>query len=213
MNNIPTYEQMMALMDKSMAQRELDRQERERYWQEINAQRELDRQKRERDWQEIKQQMKETDRKFKELGLNVAGISDSNGMFAEEYFFNSLESKLEFAGINFDNISRDFNLLRKTPDGKRIRDQFDIVLLNGEAVALIEIKYKARNDDLSKMINQKIPNFKYLFPQYAKHKIYLGVGGFSFDRNVVKKAKDLGIGLLKQVGETIEYKTSWVRAY
>jgi hypothetical protein len=62
------------------------------------------------DWQEIKQLIKETDRKFKELGIHVAGISDSNGMFAEEYFFNSLENKLEFAGICFDNISKDFNL-------------------------------------------------------------------------------------------------------
>jgi len=158
-------------------------------------------------------QMAETDKKLKELGIHVAGITDSNGMFAEEYFFNSLENKLEFAGVSFDNISRDFNLMRKSKDGKRVRDQFDVVLLNGDAVALIEIKYKGRKDDLSKMINQKITNFKYLFPQYAKHKIYLGLGGFSFEKNVAREAEKLGIGLLKQVGETIEYQTDWVRAY
>jgi len=163
--------------------------------------------------QETDRQMQETDRKFKELGIYVAGISNSNGMFAEEYFFNSLEDKLEFAGVSFDNISRDFNLTKKTPDGKKIRDQFDVVLLNGEAVALIEIKYKARKEDLDKMINQKISNFKYLFPEYAKHKIYLGLGSFSFEKEVATEAKKLGIGLLKQVGETIEYQTDWVKAY
>jgi hypothetical protein len=35
----------------------------------------------------------------------------------------------------------------------------------------------------------------------------------SFDDYVVGKAKEYGIGLLKQVGETIEYETKWVRVY
>jgi len=166
-----------------------------------------------RKMQETAIQMRETDRKLKELGINVAGISDSNGMFAEEYFFNSLKKKMKFAGVNFDDVSSNFKLLKKTPDGKRIEDQFDIVMLNGNAVALIEVKYKARREDLGKMASQKVSNFRFLFPEYAKHKIYLGLGGFSFEENVAIEAKKLGIGLLKQVGETIEYQTSWVRAY
>jgi mRNA-degrading endonuclease RelE of RelBE toxin-antitoxin system len=146
------------------------------------------------------------------LTENISGISDSNGQFAEEYFYNSLEKKMEFAGVHFDSISNEFRRLRKTPNG-RIKDQFDIVLFNGNTIALIEIKYKARKKNLDKMLKQKISNFRLLFPEYAKHKIYLGIGGMSFDKNVVDEAKKLGIGLLKQVGETIEYETKWVRAY
>jgi hypothetical protein len=158
--------------------------------------------------------------KFEELGIrvkdinsNVVGIGNSNGEFAEEYFFNSLKRKMEFAGVHFDDISTDFKLLRKTPDGKRIEDQFDIVMLNGDAVALIEIKYKAREDDPKQIVSQKVSNFRFLFPDYAKLKIYLGLAAFSFEENTEKEAKELGIGLLKQVGETIEYETKWVRAY
>jgi hypothetical protein len=206
----------MGKIKKSHAKSECSWQEIKQQMQETDRQmQETDRRMQETDrrMQETDRQMQETDRKLKELGIHVAGIGDSNGMFAEEYFFNSLRSKMEFAGVNFDDISRKFKLLRKTLDGKRIEDQFDIVLLNGDAVALIEVKYKARNDDLSKMVNQKIPNFKFLFPEYANHIIYLGLGGFSFEENVDNGAKELGIGLLKQVGETIEYETSWVRAY
>ncbi|MCL1966561.1 MAG: hypothetical protein FWF67_01620 [Fibromonadales bacterium] len=162
---------------------------------------------------ETKKVVAETSKKVREVSIQLGGISSSNGMYAEEYFFDSLEKKMEFAGIKFDDISKDFKLLRKTPDGKRIEDQFDIVMLNGDAVALIEIKYKARKDDPKEMVNQKVSNFRFLFPEYAKHKIYLGLAGFSFERSAVKEAKDLGIGLLKQVGETVECKTSWVRAY
>ncbi|MDR0517338.1 MAG: hypothetical protein LBH25_09890 [Fibromonadaceae bacterium] len=162
---------------------------------------------------ETSQQIKETSRQIDNLHEEISGISNSNGLFAEEYFFNSLEKKMEFAGVHFDSISNEFRRLRKTPDGGRVEDQFDIVLFNGNAIALIEVKYKARKKNLDKMLKQKIPNFRFLFPEYAKHKIYLGLGGMSFEKNVVGEAKKLGIGLLKQVGETIEYETEWVKAY
>jgi len=136
--------------------------------------------------------------KVNDLKSNVNGISDSNGEFAEEYFFSSLKKKMEFAGVHFDDISTDFKLLRKTPEGKRIEDQFDIVMLNGEAVAIIEIKYKARKDDPKQIVSQKVSNFRFLFPDYAKLKIYLGLAAFSFEESTVKEA---------------EYETNWVRAY
>jgi hypothetical protein len=158
--------------------------------------------------------------KFEKLGIivkdinsNVVGIGHSNGEYAEEYFYNSLEKKMEFAGVHFDDISTDFKLLRKTPDGKRVEDQFDIVMLGGEAAALIEIKYKARKDDPKQIVNQKVSNFRFLFPEYAKLKIYLGLAAFSFEESAEIEAKELGIGLLRQVGETIEYETKWVKAY
>ena len=158
--------------------------------------------------------------KFEKLGItvkdinsNVVGIGNSNGEYAEEYFYNSLERKMEFAGVHFDDISTDFKLMRKAPDGRRIEDQFDIVMLNGEAAAIIEIKYKARKDDPKQIVSQKVSNFRFLFPDYSKLKIYLGLAAFSFEESTEKEAKELGIGLLRQIGETIEYETKWVRAY
>ena len=160
------------------------------------------------------------DEKFEALGIkvndiksNVNGISDSNGEFAEEYFFTSLKKKMEFAGVHFDDISQDFKLLKKLPNGERLQDQFDIVMINDNAVALIEIKYTARENYPTTMVKQKVPNFRTLFPDYAGYKIYLGLGALSISKEVAEEAKKLGIGLLRQVGETVEYETKWVRAY
>jgi hypothetical protein len=172
----------------------------------------------------LSEKLAENDRilteKFEKLGItvkdinsNVVGIGKSNGEYAEDYFYNSLKNKMEFAGVHFDDISTDFKLLRKTPDGRRIEDQFDIVMLNGEAAAIIEIKYKARKDDPKQIVSQKVSNFRFLFPDYAKLKIYLGLAAFTFEESAEKEAKELGIGLLRQVGETVEYETKWVRAY
>jgi hypothetical protein len=172
----------------------------------------------------LDEKLAENDRKltekFEELGItvkdlksNVNGISDSNGEFAEEYFFTSLKRKMEFAGVHFDDIDKDIKLLRKLPNGERLKDQFDIVMINDDAVAIIEIKYTARKGYPAIMVNQKVPNFRTLFPDYAGYKIYLGLGALSISKEVAKEAKELGIGLLRQVGETVEYETNWVRAY
>ncbi|MDR2554426.1 MAG: hypothetical protein LBC64_03260 [Fibromonadaceae bacterium] len=151
--------------------------------------------------------------KVNDLKSNVVGIGDSNGEFAEEYFYTSLKKKMEFAGVHFDDIDKDIKLLRKLPNGERLKDQFDIVMINDDAVALVEIKYTARKGYPTTMVNQKVPNFRTLFPDYASYKIYLGLGAMSISEEVAEEAKKLGIGLLRQVGETVEYETKWVRAY
>ncbi|GBU25081.1 hypothetical protein R83H12_01720 [Fibrobacteria bacterium R8-3-H12] len=170
--------------------------------------------------QETDQQIKktaaaqeETDRLFKKLGLNVAGISNSNGKFAEELFYDSLESSKTFAGVHFDAVSNVFGGTERMPDGTMLQDQFDIVMINDNAVAIIEIKYKADRDYPKKMAKEKVNNFRVLFPKYSNYKIYLGLGSLVFEKRVVDEAKKHGIGLLKQKGNTIEYKTDWVRAY
>jgi hypothetical protein len=176
-----------------------------------------------RRFEETNRRFEETDRGFKEtkqlfdkLGIKadnintkVEGISKSNGMFAEEYFFRSLEEKKEFAGIHFDYVSNGFKGLIKTSDGSRLEDQFDIVMINDNAVAIIEIKYKADSDDIIKLAGKKAKNFKTLFPVYKDFDLYLGLGSLSFNEYVVNKAKEYGIGLLKQKGNTIEYKNDW----
>jgi len=156
---------------------------------------------------------KETDRQLKENARQIGGISNSNGDFAEEFFYNSLEKTMTFAGIHFDSI--DNNLARKKtmPDKTEIKAQFDIALLNGDSIALIEAKYKADLEDVEEMVEKKVPNFKFLYPEYATRKLYLGIGSLVLKDRVVQEAKKLGIGLMGQRGDAVEYKTDWVRAY
>ncbi len=145
---------------------------------------------------------------------SVNGISDSNGMFAEELFFNTLSEKKEFAGIHFDDVADDFGYMLKLSDGTRLKDQFDIVMLNDVAVALVEVKYRARKADVKTLAGQKVKNFKILFPVYKDLKIYLGLGALAYEDDVIDEARKYGIGLLKQVGNAIEYETDWaVKAY
>jgi hypothetical protein len=155
----------------------------------------------------------EVGEKQKENAKLIGGIGNSNGAFAENLFFHSLEKSKMFAGVHFDIVSKSFRCTLKMPDGKKLEDQFDIVMINDDAVAIIEVKYSSESEYAKKMVEKKVPNFKTLFPKYADYKIYLGMGALSFDEYTVNKAKEYGIGLLNISGDTVEYKTDWVRAY
>jgi hypothetical protein len=207
---------MFAETDRLIKELREDRKETDRQMKETDHMMKELREDRKETSQQIKetgQQMKETDRKLKEMGIHVNGISKSNGAFAEEFFYSSLEKDMEFAGIHYDRINNYFKGTRKMPDGSKLRDQFDIVMVNSNAVAIIEIKYKADSDDVEELATRKIKNFRVLFPEYENFDIYLGLGTLSFNEYVTKKAKELGVGLLKLTGDVIEYNTSWIRAF
>ena len=155
----------------------------------------------------------ETARAVKEVSEQLGGMSNSNGDFAEEFFYNSLKQTMSFAGIHFDTISDKFGGTRIMPDKTERKAQFDIVLHNGKAIALIEVKYKANLKDVREMVEKKVPNFRLIYPQFAKYKLYLGIGSLVLKDRVIQEAKKLGIGLMEQRGDAVEHKTRWVRVY
>lgn len=147
--------------------------------------------------------------KVTDVNVRVEGIAKSNGKFAEELFFYSLYERKTISGIHFDDVSDGFKRLLKLPDGTRLQDQFDVVMTNDTAVAIVEIKYKADSDDVEELVGKKVRNFRILFPDFKDYDIYLGLGSLSFDEYVAKKAEGYGIALLRQVGDTIEYSNDW----
>ncbi|GHV77660.1 hypothetical protein AGMMS49942_24810 [Spirochaetia bacterium] len=150
----------------------------------------------------------ETDRRIKEVTQHLGGMTKSDGDLAEELFFTSLASKMTFAGQHYDAILRNCHKKVGTLEG-----EFDIVLHNATCVGIVEVKSKAKTEHLEKLVTRKLPDFRTLFPEYRDYPIYLGIGSMSFDGQVLQRAKELGIGILRQKGDTIEADTGAVRAY
>jgi len=165
------------------------------------------------DRKKVTAMQEENARLIKAMQREIGGISKSNGELAEEFFYNSLKETMTFAGIHFDVISDKFGGRRILPDKTEIKAQFDIVLHNGDSLALIEAKYKADLEDVKEIVEKKVPNFRLLYPKYAECKLYLGIGSMVLKDRVVQEAEKLGIGLMGQRGDAVEYKTDWVRAY
>jgi len=114
--------------------------------------------------------------KINALTEQVTGITKSNGLFAENYFFNSFErDELNLFGEKYDK-------LLPGSKGKIVNDQYDFILVNGHTSTIIEVKYKAREGDIEKTL-KKVETFRKNFPEYHKHKVYLAIAAMSIIKN------------------------------
>ena len=153
-------------------------------------------------------ELRKTEEILKNLGIHVGGMANSHGQSTEEYFYNSLAENPRLGNIKFDEISR--NLHYKISN---LEDEFDITMFNGNNIALIECKYRAKEEDVIRLIDKKVGNFRTLVPFYASHTIYLGIAGFSFDARIEKFARDNGVAILRQRGNVVEVEADNLKAY
>ena len=145
------------------------------------------------------EQMKKTDEKLKSMGIHLGNISNNQGDIAEEFFYNSLKAKPSMAGINYDFIDKNV-----TRSKNKIEDEYDILLVNGKDIAIVEVKYKAHLNDIEKLINKKYSNFKKLYPEYKDYNHHLGLASFNMNDDVKELASQNNVILLQRKGELIE---------
>jgi hypothetical protein len=150
-------------------------------------------------------QLAQTDEKLSALADQLAkterilsGIGINLGDAAEDFFAHSLQEKKMLGDKQFDAVA----LQLKAHKGK-VQDEFDIVLYNGDAVGLVEVKHKVHPSDIENLLHRKLRNFRLLFPMHASSSFYLGIAGMSFPREVAVLAEKAGIGVLRQKGDVL----------
>ena len=174
----------------------------------------------EKELKELKKSIAETnkgiDKMYKSIcGVKeeLGGISKSNGMYAEDYFYASLRETKTFGGVHFDEVEQNVGGMLKFKDGTKLRGQFDVVLYNDTAICIMEIKYRLREEDVLKAIEKDVDNFKKLFPVYEKYNFYLAVGGMAIDDKVIETAEQHGVGVVKLMGGKVEILDKNLKVY
>jgi hypothetical protein len=160
---------------------------------------------------ETEKLFKEVGQQIKETNAMVNGIGKSNGAMAEEAIFNVLNRDKTFCGVKFDDIKKNVPIV--SAEKLETLTDLDVLLVNGDTIAIIETKYKVATNDVTELLEKKLTYFRKYYPMYANHKIILGVGGMSFYEDVIEKAKQKGIGIIKVVGDKVEYYTENVKKY
>jgi len=161
-------------------------------------------------WKQIKETGKNIDRLEKQIATTnqqIGGISQSNGEFCEEYFINAFKANPTFLGERFDII-----LSHVKPYPAITNDEYDLILHNGGTVVLIEMKYRAKVDDVGKMF-KKLESYRDNYPMFQDYKLYLCLASFSFSDDVKATATERGIVLIEHQGEKIEIVSENVRAW
>ena len=148
------------------------------------------------------------ERRMKALENTTGSWASNHGSFAEEYFFNAFEQgKQNFFGEKFDRIKKNVPSLNEEHE-----DEYDILLINGKSIGIIEVKYKAHKNDIPKILNKAI-TFRYNFPNYAHHQVYLGLASLAFYPILEQECINQGIAIIKQVGEKVIIYDKHLKAF
>ncbi|OUD14520.1 hypothetical protein [Thioflexithrix psekupsensis] len=191
-----TDDELKALVASlAVAQKELS----ERMRQTDEQMRQTDEQMRKTDEQMLKtdEQMRKTDEKLERIGIHLGNVTQNQGDIAEEFFYNSLVKETRLGDLYFDDITRNMRKHRSN-----IQEEYDLLLTNGDAIAVVEVKYKAHLNDLDKL-ERKAKNFKLLFPIYQQHKLYAGLASFHINEELKRIALERGYFLLQRCGDLV----------
>jgi hypothetical protein len=143
---------------------------------------------------ETKRIMAETARQIKKVNETLG--SWANNHFAEDYFINSFEKgNKNFFGENFDEIW-------ERVSGMKVKDEYDILLVNGNSIGIVEVKYKAHENDVEKVL-KKAQTFRVNYPDYVNHRIYLGLASMAFYPELEEECIREGIAIVKQIGDMV----------
>jgi hypothetical protein len=147
-----------------------------------------------------------TEAKIDRLSELYGGVSSSQGASEEEFFFNSLSAHPVLGGIKYDRVSPNVT----SSKGKK-QAEFDIVMVNGKSVAVIEVKYKVHPSDIEKT-EKNLKRYREFYPEHKNFDLYGGIAGFSVPADAVKAAKEKGLFVLKRKGDVVATDAKGVRA-
>ena len=73
-------------------------------------------------------------------------------------------------------------------------------MTNGDVVGIVEVKYKAHENDLDRL-DRKMHNFKKLFPIYQNYKQYGAIASFHINDDAKEAALSRGYFVLQRSGD------------
>jgi len=82
--------------------------------------------------------------------------------------------------------------------------EFDLLLVNGREVFVVEVKYKAHENDLKRLLDEKAPHFRRLFPEHAGRRQRFALAAFHIRDDLKQAALARGVTVLQRKGDVIE---------
>ena len=138
----------------------------------------------------------ESDRKRDEAdrkrGIELGGISRTQGLIAEDLFTREFSRLMREAGIKLTEVKR---RVRRRNHGA----ECDIVGLNGSVAVVGEVKTRLYYQDVQKLLSGLLA-FREDFPKMARPKIYGAVAGMTIDKAAEEFARKQGLFVLAQSG-------------
>lgn len=131
------------------------------------------------------------DRRLDKIAKMVGAMGNTDGRIAEEFFYLALRRAPHIGSLEFDDIRANVTAGRR---GKSA--EYDILMANGEFVAIVEVKRNLRESGVEKMREVLVPNFRFLFRELSDKILVPTVSGITANSNAVTLAHECGYALL-----------------
>jgi len=163
-----------------------------------------------KEWNEnFEKNSKEADKRFANLEKLIGGIGNNNGEMAEEFFFNAFRKDKMFMNEQYDEVKKSY-FFGKDP----YKGEYDIVFFNGKSVAIVEVKYNAKPNNVDiETLTSRVARLKEYEPKYNNHNIYLAVAAMSFKRGLASKLHNAGIATIHPVGKKMVIYDKGVKVF
>jgi hypothetical protein len=139
------------------------------------------------------EQMRRTDAKLDRVGKQLADQGLVQGEVAEELFYRNLRSVFSKRKVRFEKVRRN---VKKKGEG-----EYDIVAVDGGRVLVVEVKNELEKRMVDEFIEERLPRFKKLFPEYARLRVEGGIGALVVREDVGRYAEKAGLYVLTQTDE------------
>ncbi len=163
-------------------------------------------QKLSRQVEETSKEVKATTRAVKDLNKKVGGAGQVRGRITEEFFYKALREERRIGVLKFDDIYLNFEAKR---DGRRT--EYDLLLTNGELVAVVEVKHNLRLDNVEDMRKIRAPHARYYLRRFSDKKMLFVMAYMTADTQAVALAHECGYATLSPDGQKARADISCVR--
>jgi hypothetical protein len=139
------------------------------------------------------EQMRRTDAKLDRIGKQLADLGLVQGEVAEELFYRNLRSLFSKRKVTFEKVRRNVK--------KKGKGEYDIVAVDEGRVLVVEVKNKLEKRMVNEFVEERLPRFKELFPEYARYRVQGGIGALVVKEDVGKYAEKAGLYVMTQTDE------------
>ncbi|MGZ8217356.1 DUF3782 domain-containing protein [Methylomagnum sp.] len=146
---------------------------------------------------ETAQQMRETDRKLKEVTQAIGRLGNRLGEFVEEMVRPAVVRLFRERGIDVHEVHQRASAQR---DGDAM--EIDLLIVNDIDAILVETKSELKTDDVREHLD-RLARFKKLFPTYKNHRVMGAVAGMVVPDEVARYAYRQGCFVLAQSGDSV----------
>jgi hypothetical protein len=146
---------------------------------------------------------------IKAVHQEMGGISNSQGEVAEAYFFNSLTANPVVGDVQYERVYGNRRVVSRSL-GKVF--EYDMLLVNGKSIAVIETKYKASKQALTQL-TRAVENVREAMPEYKDHAVYGGIASLSISEALIKEAHEKGFFVLQRKGDVFAVDAQAMRAF